>query len=77
MKRHLSTCHNLAEEDFQDGGLDSLRASRCAENSELLQNRVCKGRRAKIALVCFILMCFMSNFLLRFFSCPARQLPAL
>uniref|UniRef100_A0A9J2PXZ2 C2H2-type domain-containing protein n=1 Tax=Ascaris lumbricoides TaxID=6252 RepID=A0A9J2PXZ2_ASCLU len=50
MKRHLSTCHNLAEEDFQDGGLDSLRASRCAENSELLQNRVCKGRRAKIAL---------------------------
>uniref|UniRef100_A0A915CGI2 Uncharacterized protein n=1 Tax=Parascaris univalens TaxID=6257 RepID=A0A915CGI2_PARUN len=50
MKRHLSTCHNLAEEDFQDGGLDSLRASRCAENSDLLQNRVCKGRRAKIAL---------------------------
>ncbi|VDM50400.1 unnamed protein product [Toxocara canis] len=50
MKRHLSTCHSLAQEEFQDGGLDSLRASRCVENSELLQNREAYegGKRSKV-----------------------------
>ncbi|VDK49632.1 unnamed protein product [Anisakis simplex] len=49
MKRHLSTCHSLADEELQDCGIDSLRASRCAENAEL-HNRACKGRRTKAVL---------------------------
>uniref|UniRef100_A0A0N5AYY5 C2H2-type domain-containing protein n=1 Tax=Syphacia muris TaxID=451379 RepID=A0A0N5AYY5_9BILA len=47
MKRHLSTCHSIMEEDLGDGGLDSLRASRRTGDVHTRIGKVSRGRRPK------------------------------
>lgn len=60
MKRHLSTCHSITEEDLGDGGLDSLRVSRRSGDLHAKIGKVSRGRRPKSVQVSLTNCCALT-----------------